>query len=218
MTWRTGVPALALIGCAAMLAGTSPAMASPRLDVQPTTVTAGHTITFSGSGFRASARVVVAIGPPRSEADPVGSTRTTSRGRFTLRLAIPATATPGRYVALGCQRSCRIKAQASFRIRAATTGRTASRRPTRATATAIRSAALRSLHGTGWQVSNIRVTTVRAAHRYASASVENARTGVGGEMILRRGDRRWRSIFLGTNDFCEARAPRAVLRDLGFPC
>lgn len=98
------------------------------------------------------------------------------------------------------------------------TASAARRRPTRAESAAIRSAALRSLHGSGWRVSAIRVSTVRAKHGYASAAVDNSATGVGGEMILRRDGKRWRRVFLGTDGFCEADAPKRVLRDLGFGC
>lgn len=95
---------------------------------------------------------------------------------------------------------------------------TASRRPTGAETRAIRSAAVRTLHGSGWQVSGIRVSTVRTRYRYAKAAVDNRRTGVGGDMILRKRYGRWARIFLGTDGFCTVHAPRGVLRDLGFGC
>lgn len=93
-----------------------------------------------------------------------------------------------------------------------------SRSPTAAESAAIRAAALSSLDGKGWRVTGIRVSTVPAKHRHASASVGNRATGVGGSMILRRSHGAWRRIFLGTGDFCDAPAPAAVLRDLGFAC
>lgn len=92
------------------------------------------------------------------------------------------------------------------------------RRPTSGESQAIRSAALRSLHGKGWHAHVIRVSTVRAKYRYATASVDNTLTGVGGEMILRRTGSGWHRLFLGTDEFCTTNAPRAVLRDLGFRC
>jgi hypothetical protein len=92
------------------------------------------------------------------------------------------------------------------------------RRPTSGEAQHIRAAALRSLHGRGWRAHVARVSTVRARYRYATASVDNSRTGVGGEMILRRTGSGWHQLFLGTDEFCSAKAPRAVLRDLGFGC
>lgn len=94
----------------------------------------------------------------------------------------------------------------------------ASRPATSAEADAIRRAAVRTLEGRGWRVSHIRVSTARTGDRYAAAAVDNARTGVGGEMILRHHAGRWSRLFLGTNDFCTAAAPRAALNDLGFRC
>lgn len=120
--------------------------------------------------------------------------------------------------ALGARSPASHQNPAGSRTADSPTASASRRRPTRSEAAAIRSAALRSLHGRGWAVSAIRVSTIRAAHRYASAAVDNRITGVGGEMILRRDGERWRRIFFGTNDFCEANAPRRVLRDLGFRC
>jgi len=100
----------------------------------------------------------------------------------------------------------------------ATATASAWRRPSAGESRAITAAALRSLHGKGWHAHPNRVSTVRARYRYASASVENRRSGVGGEMILRRTGSGWQRLFLGTDEFCSAGAPRAVLRDLGFGC
>jgi hypothetical protein len=94
----------------------------------------------------------------------------------------------------------------------------ASRRPTSAEAKAIRIAGLRSLHGSGWIVSHIRVSTVQIVYEYASAAVDQHPSGVGGEMILQGRDGHWSELFLGTNDFCTANAPVIALNDLGFQC
>lgn len=94
----------------------------------------------------------------------------------------------------------------------------ASRKPTSAEAQAIRAAALHSLHGSGWIVSHIRVSTVQIVYQYASAAVDQHPSGVGGEMILQGRDGRWSSLFLGTSDFCTAAAPVIALNDLGFQC
>lgn len=222
MTTRTFLLA-ALLGTAAIpalpLATGTAAVLKPRLTVQPTVVQQGHTLTFTGSGFRARRPVVLYIGPPQSEGYRVTSGQTDRHGRFRLRKRISARTSPGRYVAFACQRACRVKAYAQLRVTVASTSRAtaASRRPTAAEKTAIRRAALRSLHGSGWRVSAIRVSTVRGVHRYAKAAVDNV-SGVGGEMILRRDGTRWRRIFLGTDGFCDVAAPRRVLHDLGFGC
>lgn len=206
------LPALAPLGGAA-------ASAKPRLTVRPATVQAGNVVAFSGSGFLANRRVQILVGPPRSEASPIGSAGSNSSGRFRVKIRMSTRARPGRYVALACQRTCRIKASASLRILANTSRATAaSRAPTRSEAAAIRRAALRSLHGSGWKVSAIRVSTVPTKHRYAKAAVDNRTTLVGGEMILWRDAGRWGRIFLGTDGFCDANAPKRVLRDLGFGC
>jgi hypothetical protein len=94
----------------------------------------------------------------------------------------------------------------------------ASRKPTSAEANVIRTAAVHSLHGSGWIVSHIRVSTVQIVYEYASAAVDQHPSGVGGEMILQGRDGRWSSLFLGTNDFCTANAPVIALNDLGFQC
>jgi hypothetical protein len=94
----------------------------------------------------------------------------------------------------------------------------ASRNPTSAEAKAIGAAALHSLHGSGWVVSHIRVSSVQIVYRYASAAVDQHPSGVGGEMILQGRDGRWSRLFLGTDDFCTADAPVLALNDLGFQC
>jgi len=195
------------------------AAATPRLHVSPSAVAVGSTITISGTSFRPSATVTVLVGPPRSEADPVGTARANAHGSFSFRLRIPKSGTPGSWVALGCQRACRVKASAAFRIvRSSTRAHVTVRRATSAEAAAVRRAALRTLHGSGWRVSNVRLSTVKSTHGYASAAVDNSVTGVGGEMLLRRTGTRWARAFLGTNDFCVSGLPRSVLRDLGFRC
>lgn len=91
----------------------------------------------------------------------------------------------------------------------------ASRAPTAREAASIRSAALRTLHGSGWRVRGIRVSTARTTHRFARASVTNRVTGVGGSMLLTTKRGRWTRRFLGTDGFCAIYAvPNAVLADL----
>jgi hypothetical protein len=187
---------------------------APRLRVEPATAYAGTVRTFAGTGYLANRTVTVYAGPPFSEATIlVGSAQSDGRGNFRLRTALWLRGV-GRYVAIACQRGCRVKAGAALRITAAAT---ASRPPTSAESTAIRRAALRSLGGSGWRVSAIRVSTIAAKHAYARASVDNV-DGVGFEMILRRDRTRWVRIFLGTDGFCKTKAPARVLRGLGFGC
>jgi hypothetical protein len=56
----------------------------------------------------------------QSEATRIGSARTDATGGF--RKTFTVHSSPGRWVALACQRGCRIKAGASFRIIAAGRG------------------------------------------------------------------------------------------------
>jgi hypothetical protein len=88
----------------------------PRLKLRPTVVAAGARLTFVGSGFRPGANVWLGVGPPQSEARTWGSTRTNRSGAFRKTLTVNPRVQPGRWVALACQRACRIKAGASFRI------------------------------------------------------------------------------------------------------
>jgi hypothetical protein len=92
----------------------------------------------------------------------------------------------------------------------------ASRPPKRQEAREIRKDAKLYLEGRGWLVSAIRVSTVR--NGYAKAAVRQGRRGPGGEMILHLRHGIWHEVFLGTDGFCSAPAPRRVLDDLGFGC
>jgi hypothetical protein len=85
------------------------------LALQPKVVVAGGRLTFIGSGFRANERVWLGVGPPQSEALFWGWGRTNRTGAFRKTLTINPHVKPGRWVAIACQRGCRIKAGASFR-------------------------------------------------------------------------------------------------------
>jgi hypothetical protein len=91
--------------------------AAPRLEVKPKAIVVGDELTFVGDGFRPDRRVRLLVGPPFSEGVTVGFTRTGSRGRFVqaVRLTDRRRAV-GRWIALACQRDCRVKATAAFRI------------------------------------------------------------------------------------------------------
>ena len=92
----------------------------------------------------------------------------------------------------------------------------ASRSPTHQETREIREDAKLYLTGRGWQVSGIRVSTVR--DHYAKAAVQQGQRGPAGEMILHLRHGIWHEVFLGTDEFCSARAPKRVLDDLGFRC
>jgi hypothetical protein len=92
----------------------------------------------------------------------------------------------------------------------------ASRSPTRQEAREIREDAKLYLHGSRWQVSGIRVSTV--SDHYAKAAVQQGHRGPAGEMILHLRHGIWHEAFLGTDEFCSAPVPKRVLDDLGFGC
>jgi hypothetical protein len=92
------------------------ASAKPRLTLRPTVVVAGGRLTFIGSGFVANQRVWLGVGPPQSEARFWGWARTNRAGAFRETLTVKPHVKPQRWVAIACQRGCRIKAGASFRI------------------------------------------------------------------------------------------------------
>jgi hypothetical protein len=92
------------------------AAAAPSVRISPLVVQRGHTITVTGRNWARNAIVDLLIGPPQSEATPVGRARTTSAGTFRRHLRISRTTAPGRWVLLGCRRDCRVKAVKSFRV------------------------------------------------------------------------------------------------------
>jgi len=78
-------------------------------------VVPGGRLTFIGSGFRANERVWLGVGPPQSEALFWGWGRTNATGAFRRTFTVNPRVKSGRWVAIACQRGCRIKAGASFR-------------------------------------------------------------------------------------------------------
>lgn len=92
----------------------APAAAAPKVSVSPKSVPRGGTLVVTGKGWPKNVRVQLLIGPPRSEADPVGFARTDGAGRFRRALTVGRAAGPA--VLLGCRRECRDKASATFRV------------------------------------------------------------------------------------------------------
>ena len=114
LLWAVGASVATLPAPAATEDGRRPRAVT--LDVSPRTVQRGAILTFTGSRWPARSRVNLLVGPPRSEASPVGVAVTDARGRFVRRIRISRQAMPGPYVALACRNACRTKASASFRI------------------------------------------------------------------------------------------------------
>jgi len=95
--------------------GTAASIAKPRLMLKPTVVVPGGRLTFIGNGFRANEKVWLGVGPPQSEALHWGSTRANRAGAFRKTFTVNRKIHAGRWIAIACQRGCRIKAGASFR-------------------------------------------------------------------------------------------------------
>ncbi len=118
--WLAGVAACALVaaGVAPAVERASSAAAKPTARVAPSIVKRGQAITVTGAHWPRNVTVQLLIGPPQSEAERVGSARTTSRGTFRRKLVPPAwvQARLGRWVLLACRRDCRVKATATFRL------------------------------------------------------------------------------------------------------
>ena len=94
---------------------TSASIAQPRLTLKPKVVAPGGRLTFIGHGFRPHEKVWLGVGPPQSEALHWGSTRANTVGAFRKTLTVNRKVHTGRWIAIACQRGCRIKAGASFR-------------------------------------------------------------------------------------------------------
>ena len=86
--------------------------------MSPSITVAGSTIIARGRNWERRARVQLLIGPPRSEADPVATVRTTARGSFAKRITLSRAIGPGKWILLACRRECAIKRSARFTIAA----------------------------------------------------------------------------------------------------
>jgi hypothetical protein len=73
-------------------------------------------LILTGAGWKPGAAVVIAVGPPRSEADPVKTVRASATGALRTTLRTQRGATPGAYVIVACASACRLRATAAFRV------------------------------------------------------------------------------------------------------
>lgn len=96
-------------------AGTTTAVA--KLRVSPTLVQRGSTLTVKGSGFVPKVKVTIDVGRLNSKPTAHWTTlKTNASGAFRYAKSISQSAFAGQYVVRACQRACRVKATASFRI------------------------------------------------------------------------------------------------------
>jgi hypothetical protein len=89
--------------------------AKPRLTLKPNVVIPGGRLTFIGTAFRPNEKVWLGVGPPQSEARHWGSTRANGGGAFRKTFTVNRKLDAGHWIAIACQRGCRVKAGASFR-------------------------------------------------------------------------------------------------------
>lgn len=115
MTRRLSATVSAALAAGLLSAAPAPA-AAPSVSVSPTAVKRGGTLIVTGRHWAPRSRVELLIGPPRSEASHVAWATASTAGIVRARIPIARHAHTGRFVLLACRRSCRIKAQASFRI------------------------------------------------------------------------------------------------------
>jgi hypothetical protein len=88
-----------------------------RLRVSPAMVERGATLTVKGSGFMPRVKVTIDVGRPnRAPTAHWTTVKTNSAGGFRYLKVISRSAYAGEYVVRACQRACRVKATASYRI------------------------------------------------------------------------------------------------------
>jgi len=113
---RSALVLAALMGLSlAGLAGSTTAVA--KLRVAPTLVQRGATLTVRGSGFVPKVRVTIDVGRPNTAPTAHWTTlKANAVGGFRYAKVISRSAFAGEYVVRACQRACRVKATASYRI------------------------------------------------------------------------------------------------------
>jgi hypothetical protein len=114
---RSALLLAALIGLSSLagVAGSTTAVA--RLRVAPTLVQRGATLTVRGSGFVPKVKVTIDVGRPNSAPTAHWTTlKANATGGFRYAKVISRSAFAGQYVVRACQRTCRVKATASYRI------------------------------------------------------------------------------------------------------
>lgn len=97
------------------VAGSTTAVAKLRLN--PTLVGRGATLTVKGSGFTPRVKVTLDVGRPNSKPTTHWTTlKANAAGGFRYTKVISRSAFAGEYVVRACQRACRVRATASYRI------------------------------------------------------------------------------------------------------
>ena len=114
---RSALLLAALIGLSSLAGVAGSATAVAKLRVAPTLVQRGATLTVRGSGFVPKVRVTIDVGRPNSAPTAHWTTlKANAAGSFRYAKVISRSAFAGQYVVRACQRTCRVKATASYRI------------------------------------------------------------------------------------------------------
>lgn len=88
-----------------------------KLRLSPTLVQRGAMLSIRGSGFVPNLRLTLDVGRPNSRPSAHWTTlKTNAAGGFRYSRMISRSAFAGEYVVRACQRACRVKATASYRI------------------------------------------------------------------------------------------------------
>jgi hypothetical protein len=113
---RSALLLAALLGLSlAGVAASTTVVAKIRLS--PTLVQRGATLTVRGSGFVPRVRVSIDVGRPNSAPTTHWTTlRANAAGSFRYAKVISRSTFAGQYIVRACQRTCRVKATASYRI------------------------------------------------------------------------------------------------------
>jgi hypothetical protein len=94
------------------------AATAAKLTVAPALVRRGGQITIVGTGLAPSLKVTLYMGRPRTDNIAAIGARYASRtGGIRLVKPIPRSTGVGKWAILACQRNCRIKATAFFRVK-----------------------------------------------------------------------------------------------------
>ena len=88
-----------------------------KLSADPPLLGHGATLTIKGTGFAPRVNVTINVRRPNGQPTAHWATlKVKSGGGFRYAKVISSSAYPGKYVVIACQRACRIRATATFRI------------------------------------------------------------------------------------------------------
>lgn len=91
--------------------------ARAKLQITPLVAARGATVTVKGTGFTPKVNVTIDVGRRNSEPTAHWATVNASAGGgFRYGKVISRSTAAGTYVVVACQRSCRVKATATFRV------------------------------------------------------------------------------------------------------